>query len=147
MRNSLAALVLGCLLSAEALACSCVPMTVRDYAKGADSIYLATLQEARMVEGSSEDWPQIEGKFEVYKTLKGSAPKGLLTLSTPADSPACGVTMLVSARYIIFKRKGRDHIITCDGSGILGHTIIGQDEDEITAEILDAMKGTPPKRK
>lgn len=142
MKDSLTLLALGCLLSADAIACSCAPMTTRDSAKAADSIYLATLQEAKIASGRSKRWPVIEGRFEIYQTLKGPTPTGVLTLNTPSDGGACGVGMLVSAKYVIFKRNGSDDIIACDGSGVLGRFgIIGQmEEHEVAAEVRAANK-------
>lgn len=119
-----------------------MPTKLRDFAKEADSIYFATLQEAKIVPASSQRWSEIEGKFVVYKTLKGHSPTGPLTISTPSDDGACGVGMLVSANYVIFKRKDNWGMMACGGSGVLGHFgIIGQwDEDEVAAAVAAANK-------
>lgn len=143
MKRSIFGLLLVSLFSAEASACSCLPMTVSDFAKNADSVHFATLQEAKLVAGNGKESPSIEGRFLVTKTLKGSAPSpASLTLSTPGSDSECGVGMLVSAKYVIFKKQGNDGILACSGSGVLGRFgVVGQyEEDEIAAEVQGALQ-------
>lgn len=137
MRCSITALVFMFVLSPDASACSCAPITLKNSVKNADSVYIATLHEAKVVPGGSKSWTSIEGRFIVHKTLKGIPSDGLVILHTPRDSGACGVEMTVAARYVIFKGSVSDGIIACDGSGVLGDFGPGSlwDEDEVTAEV------------
>lgn len=144
MRSSITALVLSFLLLPDASACSCAPITLQKSAMNADSIFFATLEEAKLVQGASKDWYSIKGKFLVYKSLKGSPPAGPMILSTPRDGSSCGVEMIVAAKYVIFKRNDSDGIIACDGSGVVGHfgPVSRWDEDEVTAELQKAAQKT-----
>lgn len=144
MRGSITALVLNFLLLPVASACSCAPITLQKSAKNADSIFFATLEEAKLVSGAGKDWYSIEGKFLVYKTLKGSPPAGPIFLRTPPDGSSCGINMIVAAKYVIFKRRDSDGLIACDGSGVLGHfgPVSRWDEDEVTVALQKAVPKT-----
>ncbi len=148
MKSLIPALVLGCILLPDASACSCAPITLQNSAKNADLVFFATLQEAKVVPGDSKNWTSIEGRFLVYKTLKGSPPVAPLMLRTPRDGSSCGVDMMVAARYVIFKKRDSDEIIACDGSGVLGHfgPVSQWDEDEVTAEVQKAAQKTRRQR-
>jgi hypothetical protein len=56
-------------------------------------------------------------------------------LRTGLGGGDCGVPMLVSQTYIIFKNADIDGIADCDGS----HAIYGFQEDEIAAKIRAAL--------
>ena len=148
MRSTITALVFGCLLVPDASACSCAPITLQNAAKSADSVLLATLQEARLLPGGSHDQALIEGKFLVYKTLKGSPPAGLIILRTPRDDSSCGVKMMVAAKYVIFKKSGSDAIIACDGSAVIEHfgPVSQWEENEVTDEVQKAAPKKPRQR-
>ncbi len=144
MKGSIAALAFGCLLLPDALACSCPPITLKKSADDAHSVYLATLQEARLVSDSRNDSASIEGKFLIYKTLKGRPSTEVMVLRTPPDGGSCGVEMMVAAKYVIFKRNDSDGIIACGGSGVLGHfgPLSRWGEDELSAEVRKATQKT-----
>ena len=150
MRSTFTALilVLNWVLLPHASACSCAPITLQNSAKNADSVFLATLQEAKVVTGGGNDWTSIEGKFLVYKTLKGSPSAEIMILRTAPDGSSCGVDMMVTAKYVIFKRRDSDGIIACDGSGVIGHfgAVSQWDEDEVTAEVQKAARKTRRQR-
>ena len=112
--------LIAILMSSDVWACSCGLQTLEDHVKRADAIYLATLQEAKVVKGEyGKEWPYIEGTFHVRKTLKGQAQSGAMVLTTPVESSACGVSMMVSASYVIFKENGQSGIVACDGSTVI----------------------------
>lgn len=148
MRRSIPALALSYLMVPSVSARSCAQMTLQNAANNADSVFFATLQEAKVVPGDSQDLTTIEGRFLVYKTLKGSAPAQPLLLRTPREDSSCGVEMMVAKRYVIFKRRDTDGIITCDGSGVLGHfgPVSQWDEDEVIAEVQKAVQKTRRQR-
>ena len=50
-------------------------------------------------------WPWIEGRFLLGSMLKGGPKPTSVTLVTGMGRGDCGVAMMVSAKYIIFKRK------------------------------------------
>lgn len=121
-------------------------MSLSDQARRADTIYFATLKEAKVVEGNDKHWPGIEGKFRVTQTLKGSPQTGTLVLSTPESSAACGVDMLVSAQYVIFKKQEGDSIHACDGSGVVGGGVLGYQEEEVVAAVKASLNTRPKTR-
>jgi hypothetical protein len=132
MNISRLGLLIAILMSSNASACSCGVKTFEDHVERADAIYLATLQEAKVVKGEyGKEWPYIEGTFHVRKTLKGQARSEAMVLRTPVNSSACGVSMMVSASYVIFKEKGRSGIIACDGSTVIEPF----QEDEVATKI------------
>lgn len=121
-------------------------MTLSEHAKRADTIYFATLQEAKVVERNNKNWPAIEGKFRVTQTMKGIPHTGTIVLSTPESTPACGIDMLVSARYVIFKKRGDNSILACDGSGVLGAGVLGYEEREVVAAVKVSLNTSPKAR-
>jgi hypothetical protein len=132
MKTSTPGLLLTLLISSGASACSCGIRTLEDHANGADAIYLATLQQAKVVAGEyGKEWPLIEGTFHVRKTLKGQAQSEPMVLSTPISDASCGVSMVVSATYVIFKSKGQRGIIACDGSTVIEPF----QEDEVAVKV------------
>ena len=125
------------LASAEATACSCGLKTLDEFVSSADSIYLATLQQATFVPGEyGRQWPSIKGQFLVRKVLKGPAQAEMVTLTTGTGGGNCGVPMSVSQTYIIFKKASASYIGDCDGSS----SIDGFEKDEISAKVRLIMK-------
>lgn len=136
MKNAFPALLLATLFApAAASACSCPPMTDEQFAKQADNIYFAILQEAKLIEGGGKRWPSIEGHFLVRQTLKGRAPSQPIKLGTSADSAACGQSMLVGASYVLFMRKDDTGMSSCDGSRIVERF----QEEEFAAKVKAAL--------
>lgn len=125
-------LALAALAAANASACSFPVASVDQQVDSAEEIFIATLLEARVLPRSSDRrWPAIEGRFQVAKTLKGKAQPKEITLLTGMGRGDCGVAMLVSAKYIIFK-GAKD-----TGVGEETGTRVIEDfqEDEISAKI------------
>jgi hypothetical protein len=128
--------VLGILImllaSSRVSACSCGIATLDNHIDKADAVYLATLQQAKLVKGEYEkEWPYIEGTFQVHRTLKGRIQTESMTLTTPMWNASCGVIMVVSATYLIFKTEGRNSITACDGSSV----IESFQEEEVAAKV------------
>src|SRR5690349_10845561 len=94
--------LLAVLAGADAAACSCSLRTLNEFVDEADSIYVAKLQEAKLVEGDfGRRGPKIEGRFLVRSVLKGPYQGKSVTLVTGTGGGDCGVPMMVSARYLI----------------------------------------------
>ncbi len=140
MKSALPGFLLATLLSSEAAACSCMPGTLEEFARGAHAIHFATLQQAKLIAGDDKRWPSIEGTFEIRKTLKGGARAGSITLSTPADGAACGVSMLVSATYLLFLQPGQITLHACGGDRIVERF----QEAEVAAQVQAALKRSRP---
>lgn len=127
------------LFSSNVSACSCGIATLDNHLDRADAVYLATLQQAKLVKGEhGKEWPNTEGIFHVHKTLKGRRQTGSMTLTSPMPSASCGVFMVVSATYLIFKTKGRNGISACDGSSVIEPF----QEDEVAAKVKASLTKT-----
>jgi hypothetical protein len=143
MKKLSAIFFLSLLVSAEATACSCALKTLDEFVDNADSIYLATLQEAKFIPGEyGREWPSIKGAFLVRKVLKGPPQAERVTLTTGTGGGDCGVPMSVSQTYIIFKKANETAIADCDGSS----SIDGFERDEVSEKILSIMKKHAGKR-
>jgi hypothetical protein len=132
MKKFLLILFLSALVAPDAVACSCGLRTLDDFVDNADSIHIATLQQAKLVAGEyGKTWPLIEGVFKVRKTLKGETQATPMVLSTPASDSACGISMVVSATYLVFKTKGQSGVSACDGSTVFEDF----QEDDVASKI------------
>jgi hypothetical protein len=110
----------------------------------ADAIYFATLEEAKVIrDAPHREWPFIEGRFEIRRTLMGTTGSGKMILQTGLGGGDCGVPMTVSRTFIIFKKADLQAIHDCDGS----RGIYGFEEDEIIAKVEAAMKKKSLKNK
>lgn len=143
MKKLFLVLVLFGSFCVEAAACSCPVKSFDEFVKDADAIYFATLEDARVIRGDpSRKWPFIEGRFKVWRILKGTSRAGDLMLQTGLGGGDCGVPMSVSHTYIIFKKADIDRIHDCDGS----QGIYGFEEDEIVAKVKTAMNKRSSKK-
>lgn len=119
MKKLLSMLVVIAIGAMDAAACSCGLTALDDFVDNADSIHVATLQEAKLKVGEyGKGEPQIEGIFIIRRTLKGATPATPMILNTPASDASCGISMMVSATYLIFKKKGQNGVTACDGSTV-----------------------------
>jgi hypothetical protein len=59
-----------------------------------------------------------------------------MSLSTPASDSSCGISMVVSASYLIFKTKGQTGVSACDGSTVFDDF----QEDDIESKIRDRLR-------
>ena len=140
MNRFIFAVAMLSLLNACAYACSCqfTPLTQR--VNEADQIFFATLQSAKVIPGEyPEKWPYIEGTFQTKKILKGTTQANDVVLSTGLGQGDCGTMMVVSAKYIIFKKKDRNSIDACSGSSVI--------EDFQEEEIMSKIQLTVNQRK
>lgn len=136
MTKLLLILFLGALVATNAAACSCGMRTLDDFVDNADSIHIATLQQAKLNAGEyGKNWSTIDGVFKVRKTLKGANQGASMSLSTPASDASCGISMMVSASYIIFKTKGQTGVSACDGSTLFDDF----QEEDVVSKIRDRL--------
>lgn len=139
MKSQCIGILLALAVSSNAWACSCPLKTLDEHANGADAVHFATLQQAKVIPGEDgKRWPVIEGTFQVHKTLKGQAQSRPMILSTNASGSACGVTMIVGATYVLFKKKGQNGIDACDGSAVIDS--FQEDEVAVKVRMLQAAK-------
>jgi hypothetical protein len=137
MKKLLSVLFVSALVTTDAAACSCGLRTLDDFVDNADSIFIATLQQAKLSVGEyGKKWPIIDGVFKIRKTLKGAALDTTMSLSTPASDSSCGISMVVSASYLIFKTKGQTGVSACDGSTVFDDF----QEDDIESKIRDRLR-------
>jgi hypothetical protein len=130
--KNLLALVILSLSTANASACS-LPLVPLDLQiDRAEQIFIATLLEAKVMRGDRlHKWPWIEGRFQIEKNLKGGPLPKDVTLITGMGRGDCGVGMMVSAKYIIFKGKNDTGIGEDTGT----HIIEDFQDDELAAKI------------
>jgi hypothetical protein len=132
------------LAAANSLACSFPASTLNQQTEKADEIFIATLIEAKLLpKDSRHEWPWIEGRFQVKKVLKGGAQPKDITLATGLGRGDCGVGMMVSWNYVIF--KGRKET----GIGVPNGTRLIEDfeEGELIEQIQSIMRQQKTKQK
>lgn len=143
MKKLLSILFLSALVTTDAAACSCGLKALDDFVDNADSIHIATLQQAKLSVGEyDKKSPIIDGVFIVRKTLKGNAQTTAMSLSTSASDVSCGIPMIVSASYLIFKKNGQTGVSTCDGSTAFDDF----HEDDVVAKVRDRLKNKGSRR-
>lgn len=123
--------------AASASACSFPVVSLDQHVELAEQIFIATLLEAKVMSTDRDHkllW--IQGRFHVSKKLKGGLKNVDVTLKTGMGGGECGISMLVSAKYLIFKK------ISDAGLGQETGTRIIEDfqEDEFTSKILAMVK-------
>lgn len=92
------------LATAGVSACSFPVSSLEHQVEKAEEIFIANLLEAKIIPiDDHHKWPSIEGKFLVKKTLKGDDQPKVVILTTGFGRSDCGVPMLVSWNYVIFK--------------------------------------------
>lgn len=90
----------------SASACSFPLVPIEQQTEKAEEIFIATLQEAKLMPRDDlHQSPWIEGRFLLGRTLKGEPHPKSVTLATGMGRGDCGVAMMVSAKYVIFKEK------------------------------------------
>lgn len=125
------------LAAANAPACSVPVYTLDQQVEKAEEIFIATLVEAKYVPGGGRDeLPRVEGRFQIKKVLKGGVQPKELTLTTGLGRSDCGIGMMVSWKYIIF--KGRKETGIGDPSGT--HLIEDFQEDELAEKIQSVVR-------
>jgi len=132
------------LAAANSLACSFPASTLNQQTEKADEIFIATLIEAKLLpKDSRHEWPWIEGRFQVKKVLKGGVQPKDITLATGLGRGDCGVGMMVSWNYVIF--KGRKET----GIGVPNGTRLIEDfeEGELIEQIQSIMRQQKTKQK
>lgn len=137
MKRLASAFLLFFCASLQASACSCKSATLQEHARKADEIYIATLESAsRSADGKNQP-AAVKGAFAVTRTLKGPGTAKFLNLSTGTGEGDCGVPMMVSATYVIFRNRGDTVIDDCSGSAILNHfgPVSRHDEQEVEAAV------------
>jgi hypothetical protein len=103
----------------------------------AEEIFIANLREAKVMPvDNHHKWPWIQGRFEVKKIIKGGLQSKEITLTTGLGRSDCGIGMMVSWNYIIF--KGRKDTGIGDPSGT--HVIEDFQVDELTEKIQSIMR-------
>lgn len=131
MKSIILALTLA-LATAHAPACSFPSLSLTQQIENVDEIFIATLLEAKvMPRDERHGWPRLEGRFQITKVLKGESLPGEITLTTGMGHGDCGVGMLVSSKYVIFKKSQDAGISDANGS----HAIDDFQEKEITTNI------------
>lgn len=142
MKNLLLTFFLAAFFLSNASACSCRLASLDEFVERADEIYFATLQEAKVIPGEyPEKWPFIEGDFKIRKLLKGTLQAENVTLTTGLGHGDCGISMFVSATYIIFKGVKEKGIDACRGSSVIEDF----QEDEIMRKIQKILKAKSKK--
>jgi hypothetical protein len=106
--------------TASVSACSFPVTSLEHQVEAADDIFIATLIEAKVVPTDDRHkWPSIEGRFQVKKILKGEAQPKEVILTTGLGRSDCGVGMMVSWNYVIFKARKDTGIAEVGGTHII----------------------------
>lgn len=106
MKKNLFGLAAMLLATANVSACSFAATSLERQTQKAEEIFIATLLEAKLIpanDSRAASW--IEGRFQIGKILKGPTQPKELTLTTGLGRGDCGVAMMVSAKYVIFKER------------------------------------------
>ena len=130
------------LAAASVSACSFPVTSLENQVENADDIFIAHLIEAKLVPiDDHHKWPSIEGRFQIEKILKGGEQPKEVTLTTGLGRSDCGVGMMVSWNYVIF--KGRKDT----GIGVESGTHIIEDFqlDDLAKKIQSILRHRPSK--
>ena len=130
------------LAAASVSACSFPVTSLKNQVENADDIFIAHLIEAKVVPiDEHHKWPSIEGRFQIKKILKGGEQPKEATLTTGLGRSDCGVGMMVSWNYVIF--KGRKDT----GIGVESGTHIIEDFqlDDLAKKIQSIIRHRPSK--
>jgi hypothetical protein len=120
IKNGVFASMAFAVSSSVASACSYPLSSLDDKIAHADQIFIATLEEAKIIPGNYPTRrPTIEGAFRVDDTLKGQVQAAEIKLSTGLGGGDCGIPMIVSATYIIFKQRDTNSIWTPSGTSVI----------------------------
>jgi hypothetical protein len=122
MRSSFLMGMMFIMSTSISFACSFPPAPLEDKVERADEIFIATLDAAKVIpDDYTKQQSRIEGSFRVSKTLKGPTQAAETKLVTGLGGGDCGVLMIVSAKYIIFKQRGATAIWTPSGTRMIEH--------------------------
>lgn len=144
MKNYLFGLVGMLVGMAHASACSFPISSLEKQVEKADEIFIATLLEAKLIpKDARHEWPQIEGRFKISKTLKGGGQPEEITLTTGLGRSDCGIGMMVSWKYLILKGRNESGIWAPTGT----HVIEDFQEDEFATNIQAIVRRQENKRK
>jgi hypothetical protein len=132
------------LAAANASACSVPAYTLDQQVEKAEEIFIATLIEAKYMpsDGSGEP-PRVEGRFRTKKILKGGTQPKELTLTTALGRSDCGIGMMVSWKYIIFKGRKETGIGAPSGTRLIEDF----QENELAGEIQSIVRRQKDKAK
>ena len=132
MKKNLFGLAALLLATANVSACKFAATSLEQQTDNAEEIFIATLLEAKLRHADdSHAGSRIEGRFQIGRILKGRSQPKEITLTTGLGRGDCGVVMMVSAKYIIF--KGQKDTGIGDPSGT--HLIEDFQEDALVEEI------------
>lgn len=136
MKNGLLAVLLM-IATLNASACRVPVFSLEQQVEKAEEIFIANLREAKVMPiDDHHKWPWIEGRFEIRKVIKGGPQPKEITLTSGLGRGDCGIEMMVSWNYIIF--KGRNDTGIGDPSGT--HVIEDFQVDELAEKIKSIMR-------
>ena len=142
MKKQLFGLVAIVFATANVSACSFPVASLESHVEKADDIFIANLLEAKLVPiDDHHKWPSIQGRFQVKKILKGMAQSKEIILTTGLGRSDCGVGMMVSWNYLIF--KGRKDTGIGDDTGT--HIIEDFQVEELAKKIQTIVRQRPSK--
>jgi len=102
------------LVSANALACKCMPLSARDLYNKSNTVFVATA-----VAGTPS--PRKEGdiaRVKVLRSLKGSAAIGSIVKIDPAAGSDCEVRFLSHAHLLVFADVQHDGVIMASACSV-----------------------------
>lgn len=136
-------LMLLALVSGTASGCSNALQTLEDFTRDADTIYIATLLEAKFIPGDYlARRSDVVGKFKVERILKGKISQQFVTLNADGGGGGCSISMIVQSAYLIFQRGNGDTISSYGGSTLIESFEV----DGIARKIISATKKSARKK-
>ena len=131
----------GMVFAAASVSACSFPVTSLEHQVGnADDIFIANLIEAKVVPiDERHKWKSIEGRFQVRKILKGGEQPKEIILTTGFGRSDCGVGMMVSWNYVIFKGRKDTGIGVASGT----HIIEDFQAEELAEKILSIAHHRP----
>jgi len=106
MKKYLFGLFGNLLMMASVSACSFPVSSLKQQVEKAEEIFIANLLEAKVIPiDDRHKWPSIEGRFQVRRILKGEEQPKEIILTTGLGGGDCGIGMMVSRNYVVFKGR------------------------------------------
>lgn len=128
------ALLAACVFfTGNVMACSCIDNPIERLYALADSVFVAKLTKAELIDSSDrgEDFA-TKGHYEVVELFKGSPPRHGPLFDAELQSGNCSVGLLVGAQYVFFADENMK-INQCNGTRQLNTTESLEFVDKIRA--------------
>jgi hypothetical protein len=115
-------------------ACSFPPSSYEHKVLSAESIYIGTVTEGKIV-NDADGFSHVEVMLNVHNVLKGKGVTKSTLVKTGMGHGDCGINFTIGETYIIFKEQDIDYVYTYDGTSLIGRLY----EESISKEIYEIL--------